>query len=292
MSLSYAVVTPARDEAENLPRLAASLVAQTVPPALWVVVENGSSDDTHAAARELEREHPWIRALTAPPGPPAARGAPVVRAFHAALEALDGEVDLVVKLDADVSVGPGYFARLLAAFEADPLLGMASGTCVETLDGAPARERHVTGGHVWGAARAYRWACLQDVLPLEERMGWDGIDVIKAATRGWRTETLRDLPFRHHRLEGTRDGSRVRVWRAQGDAAYFMGYRPSYVLLRTLHRASREPAALMILWAWLAAATRRRPRIADELVREHLRRQQSLRRLPARAREALGRRGR
>src|SRR5205823_13636924 len=35
MIRSYAVVTPARDEAENLPRLAASLAAQTTSPPAW-----------------------------------------------------------------------------------------------------------------------------------------------------------------------------------------------------------------------------------------------------------------
>ena len=48
----------------------------------------------------------------------------------------------------------------------------------------------MTGSTVWGATRAYRWECLQRVLPLEERLGWDGIDEFKANALGWRTETL------------------------------------------------------------------------------------------------------
>ena len=34
---SYAVVTPARNEAENLRRLAECLVAQSVPPSAWAM---------------------------------------------------------------------------------------------------------------------------------------------------------------------------------------------------------------------------------------------------------------
>jgi hypothetical protein len=41
---------------------------------------------------------------------------------------------------------------------------------------------------------------------------------------------------------------------------------------------------------YAASAIRREPRYADQAVREQLRRQQSLRRLPVRLREALGRR--
>lgn len=283
---TYAVITPARDEAAHLPRLAASLSAQTVRPSRWIVVENGSADETIAVARGLEGELDWMRVVACEPASRAARGAPVVHAFHAGLAALDIEVDGVAKVDADVSFGEDYFERLLAAFARDQELGLASGTCYDRLTGSP-QERRVTGDHVWGAARVYRWTCLNDVLPLEECMGWDGIDVVKAQTYGWRTATLRELPFHHHRLEGARDGSRWSAWTAQGNAARFMGYRPSYLVLRSLHRAWREPAAVAILWGYLAAASRREPRCSDRAVVARLRAGQRLRLLPARAREAL-----
>jgi glycosyltransferase involved in cell wall biosynthesis len=288
MSLSsYAVLTPARDEAAELPRLARCLAEQTVPPAVWVVVENGSADGTSAVARTLAEEHDWIRVVAATPGPPRLRGAPVVRALHAGVDALDGRLDFVAKVDADVSLEPDYFERLLEAFAADPELGLVSGDCVELAEGLWL-ERAVTGTHVWGAARAYRWECLQDVLPLDERMGWDGIDQIRAATRGWKVERIAGLQFRHHRREGTRDGSRRRVWSAQGSAAHYMGYRFSYLLLRTLHRARREPAAIAILGAYLAAGLRREPRCPDREVRALLRRRQRARHLIGRAREVRG----
>lgn len=286
--MNYAVLTPVRDEAEELPRLAESLAAQTLPPALWVLIENGSSDGTLAVARRLEAEHDWIRVIVAPPGPPRQRGAPVVRALHAGLDGLGGRHDLVAKVDADVSLPARYFERLLHAFAADPSLGMASGECWEVVEGSWSH-RPVTDSHVWGAARAYRWECLQDVLPLDERMGWDGIDQIRAATRGWEVARVPDLTFRHHRQEGARDASRRRVWAAQGSAAHYMGYRFSYVLLRTLHRARREPAAAVILPAYLAARLRREPRCPDAEVRRLLRRRQRARHLLQRAREAAPR---
>ena len=286
--MSYAVLTPVRDEAAELPRLARCLAAQTVRPHCWLLIENGSSDATAETAAALAREHDWVRVVSAPPGPPRARGAAVVQALHTGLAALDREYDAVAKLDADVSFAPDYFERLLQALAEDPALGLVSGACCELADGGW-RERTVTGTHVWGAARAYRWACLQDVLPLDERMGWDGLDQLRAAARGWTVARVPGLQFRHHRREGTRDGSRRRVWAAQGSAAHYMGYRFSYLLLRTLHRTRREPAALAILGAYLLAAARREPRCPDLDVRKQLRQQQRARHLLARAREVRGR---
>jgi biofilm PGA synthesis N-glycosyltransferase PgaC len=285
VELSYSLITPARDEAPNLRRLFSSLVAQTVPPRQWVIVDNGSTDETPDVVADLEG--PWIRLTSVPGEDRPEPGAPVVRAFHAGLAELDEAPDLVVKLDADVSFEPTYFERLLEAFEEEPRLGIASGACLEEVGGAW-RPVHVTGGHVRGAARAYRWPCLQDVLPLEERMGWDGIDELKAAVLGWRTGTVPGLTFHHHRALGARDGRLHTRWVRQGEASYYMGYRPSYLLFRTLHHSLRDPAAIAMIGAYVRAALTRAPRYPDDTVRRYLRREQSLRSLPKRLREARG----
>ncbi len=211
-----------------------------------------------------------------------------MRAFQAGVAALRDPAEVIVKADADISLDPGYFEELLRRFAADPSLGIASGTCLEE-EGGEWRPRHVTGDHVWGACRAYRAECLEAVSPLEERMGWDGIDAFKATARGWRTATFTDLGFRHHRREGARDG-RWRAWTARGRAAHYMGYRPAFLVLRSLHRVREDPLAVGMIAGWAQAALRREARCPDATARAALRRQQRLREIPLRAAEALGRR--
>ena len=286
-SLSYALVTPARNEAENIRRLAASIDAQTVRPQVWIVVDNGSDDGTAAIAEELAASRPWLRVLETEGEPVATRGGPVAKAFMESLPLLDPPVDVVVKLDADVSFEPTYFEELLARFAADPELGIASGTCFE-LEGGEWKPQHVTGDRVRGATRAYRLDCLQDVLPLENLPGWDGIDEVKAIARGWRTTSFRDLGFLHHRKLASRDESRRQRLLAVGRANYYIGYRPSYLILRALFKARREPVALALIVGYAGAALRREPRCTDTVAREYLRGEQQLRRLPLRARERLG----
>jgi poly-beta-1,6-N-acetyl-D-glucosamine synthase len=286
--LSYALITPARDEAENLRRLAACIVEQTLLPTQWIIVDNGSTDETRGVAERLAGLHDWI-AVHSITGEDAARpGAPVVRAFNAGLEILAEAPDILVKLDADVSVERAYFERLAAAFQTNPSLGIASGKCLELRDGVW-REIHVTGGHVRGASRAYRWACLQDVLPLEEVVGWDGIDELKASVFGWTTGSVPGIAFYHHRKVGQRDGSAHARWTRQGEGSRYMGYRFWYLVLRTAHHMRRDRAAIAMILGYLRAAARREPRYRDERVRHYLREQQSLRMLPRRVREALGR---
>lgn len=286
--LTYAVITPARDESENLERLAGSLSAQTALPDLWLIVDNGSTDGTFELAEALARDRPWM-AVTATTGTAKpVRGGAVVKAFNHGVASLTADYDVVVKLDADVSMDPTYFEQLLAAFADEPRLGIASGTACEQRSGEWT-PLNMTGTSVWGACRAYRRDCLADVSPLEERMGWDGIDEFKANVRDWTTRIVPGLLFLHHRPERQRDGWQVRAWTTAGGAAYFMGYRFSYLVARSLFRARRQPAALAMIPAYCWSALRRAERFGDAEAVAFLRDRQRLRRLRTRRDEATGR---
>jgi hypothetical protein len=293
--LSYAVVTPARNEEANLRRLADALFAQRAMPRSWVIVDDGSTDGTGELARELAKRS-WVRAISAPRQDRQVAlergrlgGRPVI-AFKAGLAELESPPDVVVKLDADLWFGEDFFERLVGAFADDPTLGIAGGTCLERDEGTW-REVHITGDTVRGATRAYRWACLQDVMPLPECMGWDGLDAVQATMHGWQTRTIRDLPFHHYRPMGHRDGSTRKGWDSQGRAAHYMGYRPSYVLFRSLfHACKSSPDALAMFTGYAAAALAHDEQHPDRAVVDALRDQQRVRHLHDRLREKLGRR--
>jgi glycosyltransferase involved in cell wall biosynthesis len=287
-ALTYAVITPARDEEEMLPGLAASLRAQSIVPLQWIIVENGSTDDTARVARELANDLEWVRVVEIPGSASPERGAPIVRALTTALEDIDSAIDYVVSVDADVTFGSDYFARLLGEFAADPTLGIASGRAREQSTDGEWRPIDVTGGSVWGATRAYRRECLDDILPLESRHGWDGMDQLTARSKGWTTRTILDLPFYHHRPEGGRESSTWAHWRQVGETCHYMGYRPWYAALRSLHNLRRSPAASAVFFGYATAAVRRSPQWRDLDARAVLRHDQHPLMLVRRAREARG----
>lgn len=285
--MRYAVVTPIRDEAGTLARLVDTIAAQTHRPDTWLLVENGSTDGTADVARELIREHPWIRLVVTPAVEHRERGAPIVAAFHAGLRALGELPDAVAQLDADLTLPADYFERLVEATARDERLGIVSGTCYER-SGDEWTERYATGTSVWGAARLYRRACLEQVLPLEPRTGWDAIDVAEANALGWSTAILREVPFFHHRPEGSRERTRWTSWAAQGRVSHFLGYRPSYLVVRALFRAPRDPSALGLVAGYGGSVLRRSPTCPKPEVRAWVREQQRLRHLVTRASEARG----
>ncbi len=52
MSNRYVLITPCRNEAEFARRTLDSVCAQTIPPALWVIVDDGSTDETPSILEE------------------------------------------------------------------------------------------------------------------------------------------------------------------------------------------------------------------------------------------------
>jgi glycosyltransferase involved in cell wall biosynthesis len=294
-TLTYATITPARDEAENLTRLGASLAAQTVCPTEWIVVDDGSADGSREVVAALASVYPWIRGIEsrgvqthAGPLEAGRRIGRDVIAFNTGIAALGSRPDVLFKLDADVSFEPDFFELLLRAFEDEPRLGIAGGECLE-LEKGVWRLKNVTGAHVRGATRGYRWSCFEDVSPLTEQLGWDGIDEVKARLAGWETHSISGVRFRHHRRVGERDGA-WSSYESQGATARFMGYRGSYLVARSLFRALRDPRALGMVSGWMKAAREGQQRYDDPAVRRYIRSQQTLRRVPVRALEALGRR--
>jgi poly-beta-1,6-N-acetyl-D-glucosamine synthase len=277
--LSYAIVTPARNERENLRRLAGSVLAQRHRPKCWVIVDDGSDDGMEGVAAGLARDHDWIMALRT--GEDHAelrngrrRGRDLL-AFWQGLRALPSPVDVFVKVDADTSFEPDYFERLIQRFADQPDLGMGGGSCYELRRGRWERVK-VAGSHPRGASRAYRWALLDDVFSLEPELGWDGVDEIMAELRGYRTEGFKDLGFRHHRQVGEREG-RLRAGTALGRQAWYQGYRPSYLALRALYRARENLASLAMVWGYAVAAATGAPRCPNPTVIERIRAGQRLR---------------
>jgi biofilm PGA synthesis N-glycosyltransferase PgaC len=276
---SYAVVTPARNERENLARLAECMFAQRARPACWMIVDDGSDDGMGEWALSLSREHDWILVGSTGEGSnglaDGRRQGRDLLAFWHGLRGLPHPVDIFVKVDADTSFEPDYFERLMGRFSEQPDLGIAGGSCYELRNGVWERIK-VAGSHPRGASRAYRWELLDDVFELEPLLGWDGVDEVMAELRGYRTEGFKDLGFKHHRKVGEREG-RVRAGSALGRQAWYMGYRPTYVVLRALYRARENPTSLAMVWGYAASAATRAPRCPHPTITKRVRHGQRLR---------------
>jgi dolichol-phosphate mannosyltransferase len=169
------VVLPTYDEAENLPGIAAAILA-AVPDATLLVVDDGSPDGTGELAERLAADDPRIRVRHR--AGKAGLGKAYLDGFALAL---DGGASAVVQMDADWSHDPTALPRLLgpiAAGSADLVIG----------------SRYARGGRVedWGLTR--RLISRGGSLFAKIVLGLRPSD-LTGGFKAWRASTLRGVRF-------------------------------------------------------------------------------------------------
>lgn len=297
-AVSLLIVSPVYNEAGHLDRTARAVAAQRVRPDRWVIVDDGSSDDTLAIARRWERELDFVTVLQADDGddgPDRLALAREARAFNQALRVAGWEdYDYVGKLDGDVELPPEWFAQQLSRMEADPQLGILGGRLIEpSPDGW--KLIAIPAHHVHGAVKLYRRDCLRAIGGVQERLAWDTIDETYARMRGYETLSPPDLVARHHRAWGSADG-RLRGKARHGECAWILHHPPLWTALRIFKLGLIAPyglSGLAYFWGYLRAGLRRTPRVEDPEFRRFVRRELRGRMARARivpARALVGRR--
>lgn len=249
-----------------------SVVAQSVRPALWVIVDDGSTDETPAILADYVARHDWIRVVQKPDRGHRAVGPGVVEAFYAGYDTITpADFTYSCKMDLDLDLPPRYFEALMERMEADPRIGTCSGKPYVRQGEQLISERRGDEMSV-GMTKFYRQNCFEDIGGYVREVMWDAIDCHKARQKGWRAVSWDhpDLNFEHLRPMGS---SQTSIWagkRRHGYGQYFMGSDFLYFTATCVFRMRERPyvlGGLMMLCGYLAAWLRRDRQLDDpELV--------------------------
>lgn len=279
MCIKYLVVTPVRDEESYLRLTIESMIAQTIRPVEYVVVNDGSKDKTGEIIDEYARQHAWIRAVHRKDRGFRKVGGGIIEAFNEGLEAATcGDWDFLSKMDGDLSFAPDYFEKCFEQFQHDPSLGVGGGYLYHVTSGR--RELEVNPlFHVRGGAKIYRKACWDAIGGLWVGPGSDTLDDVKANMLGWRSRSFPELLIHHHRVTGSAYG----LWGAavkDGRADHVSGYHPLFVLAKSVARLPRKPyviGSIGLLWGHMKCWFNGSKRVPDTRLIKYLRRQQMAR---------------
>src|SRR5512146_973078 len=117
----YVLIAPCRDEAKVMRHTLDSVAAQSVPPALFVVVDDGSTDETPMILAEYAAKLPYLRIVRRGNRGARSVGPGVIEAFYAGLDTVNlDDFDYVCKLDLDLALPPRYFELLMERMEKNP----------------------------------------------------------------------------------------------------------------------------------------------------------------------------
>jgi poly-beta-1,6-N-acetyl-D-glucosamine synthase len=266
---SYVIITPARNEDEYLQKTIDSVVSQTLRPSKWIIVNDGSTDDTGPLVDTAAKMHSWIQAVHRPDRGFRKTGSGVIEAFNSGLQFVaDSPWEFIVKLDCDLTFAPDYFERIIGKFSGAPELGIASGVYLEKRQKSQWREVAMPAYHTAGACKVVRRECFAQIGGFIMDRGWDTVDEIRAMTRGWKTTHFKDLKMKHMKPEG----SGIGLWRTNvmlGEIYYLTGGSKFFFTLKLVDRFLRAPVfvgdiAMLLGYVRMVAKRQRKLVSAEE----------------------------
>lgn len=247
MSRPFVLITAAYNEAKYIEQTVLSIIAQDLRPTRWIVVSDGSTDGTDEIVLAHAKLHPFITLYRITEDHPRNFAAQVF-AINKGIEQLQGEAyDFIGNMDADITLGPDYFAQLMQKFEADPKLGLAGGSIVERATDGEFYPRKLNAEHsVAHACQIFRRECFEGVGGRYQSLKYGGPDTVaevSARMNGWKVASFKDLRAFHHRPTNGAEGALKGCFR-QGKMDYSLGALPAFEVLKLLRRVPERPVLI------------------------------------------------
>jgi poly-beta-1,6-N-acetyl-D-glucosamine synthase len=274
-SLPYVLITPIRNEQEFIEKTIESVIHQTVVPMKWIIVDDGSVDQTPVIVSRYLHGHSWMEMIRMPERRERHFSGKVY-AFNAGLERVKHlPFEIIGNLDGDISFEKDHFEFLVTKFAMDPSLGV-TGTIFKEEGGYSSDTDSFEGrSYVAGQCQLFRRACWEQIggYTAHRAGGIDWMAVMTARMMGWRAESFRERWFFHHRRLGTAERGLLHSLFSYGEKDYYLGGHPVWQLFRVAYRSTKRPyilGGLALGLGYCCASIRRTPRpVSPELMAFH-----------------------
>lgn len=240
----YILISPCKDEGAYIEKTLLSVLNQTIKPVQWVIVDDGSSDNSVEIINKYAEQMPFIKIVSRPKGERKV-GAGVIHAFNEGLRHVDApEYDFLCKFDVDLDLKPKYFEILMQRMDEDPRLGTCSGKAYYIHPQSGERKSELCGDEASvGMTKFYRRECFEQIGGFVAEVGWDGYDCHRARWFGWRAlswDEPEDLQFIHLRPMGSSQKSIYRGRVRHGKGQFHIGAHPLFFLISSVYRSVKQ----------------------------------------------------
>lgn len=241
---SFVLVTAAYNEEKVIEQTIRSIVAQTLRPLKWIIVSDGSTDKTDEIAQRYAEENGFIQLCRVTEVHPRNFAAQVYAINRGLSQLQNMGYSFVGNLDADITLEPEYFSRLLQKFRLNLRLGLGGGTIYERCPTGEFKPRKLnTVSSVAQACQLFRRECFEAIGGAYRPLRYGGSDTYaetSARMKHWEVKAFPDLTVFHHRPTNGAEGA-LRGWFRQGKMDYSLGALPAFELFKLLRRAAGKP---------------------------------------------------
>jgi len=210
--MNYILVTPVKNEEDNLQKLANCVVDQTVLPDVWLILNDNSTDKTKDIINKLEKKYTWIKSITLSQSTDRNLdehfGKIYNIAFEEAIKYCKEKKHLfkyLAKVDADIIFPKNCIKDILNKLEGNAKIGIASPnvkdipTNVFDLEKLESTEKS-TKNYPWydllepsDGLRIYRYDTFKEIGGIPETMAPDAVALAKARIKGWDIRRFPDI---------------------------------------------------------------------------------------------------
>ncbi|AKB17612.1 glycosyltransferase family 2 protein [Methanosarcina sp. WWM596] len=275
----YILVTPCKNEEESLPKLAESVVNQTIKPILWVIVDDGSTDRTPEILRNITSKHSWIKSLRLNEKP-RDLGIHLSHVYRTGFDYAFNyckennlEYYYIGSVDADITFDGNYFESLMSEFEKNKNLGICSGHVGNIINNkiiwSNFRKDIPSGG-----ARLWKKECFIDTEGYLLTCSPDSVSNVKATIRGWDIRQFEHIKMISTRAYASAEGQ-WKGYKKLGVNNYFIGYTPTHVLLKGIRMLystdgySKNGVGLAYIIGYFSEYIKGAPRIKDDEILDY-----------------------
>lgn len=271
-TVKYVLITAAHNEQDFIEKTILSVINQLNKPTEWIIVSDGSTDNTESIVKKYASENSFIK-LIINKRREGRDFASKVYALTIGLKNIQtSEYDYIGILDADVSFGNDYYSSLIEEFEKNPKLGIAGGKYFDIIRGKKVPV-YSSPYSVRGATQFFRKECFDQVgglIPMKYG-GEDAAACFLARMHGWETKNIDSLIVLHNRPTGLTGSHILKTRFMDGFVENNLGYHPLFQFVKCIKRTFENPyfigSILRFTGFWSAYLKREKRIVSKELIK-------------------------
>jgi glycosyltransferase involved in cell wall biosynthesis len=245
-SIKYVLVTAARNEGKFIEGTIKSVVSQALLPQKWVIVSDGSTDNTDEIIQRYADEYDFIEYMRLEPMSSRNFESKVhaIRTGDKMLKNID--YDYWGNLDADIILDENYYQQVTEKFKENPKLGIAGGIIFDRIGEKKFIKNIASADSVGCAIQLFRRNCYEQIggyVPLKVG-GEDAVAEAMARMKGWEVRSFPELKVWHLRRTGSGKWNTLKARFYRGIENCLLGYHPIYLILKSIYRLRERPYIL------------------------------------------------